>query len=489
MNRIALLLVLLSAPAFAQEVVNEEPDQDKPTAEKTAKEVAVEAPAKDLPVLDLVTALQMARASSPASREQAAKIRKAEWQQFRAKYAWAPKLQSTFAFSLVPSDVVVDDFGNSLDKYVNLNFGPYLRNDTKVIVPLYTFDRISIAQDLAAIGVDVAKLRHIESDLDITFEVNRAYCAAQLSQAFSEILKEVSDILKPKLAEMAEDREFGGTSFSTKDFRKLQIADAEFDGRVIDNQKLELLATEGLLYFTAMKTPFSVPALSESQSLVPPKPVAHYLDLARQFRPDLKLLAKALEARGLAVDMARSNFYPNLAFAASFGFGVSTETIGLKEVCRKPSPDAECIDTNDLYARPYSNPLDFLSVTFGLGLEWNIDFVQTYGKFREADEELAETRAQRDRALGAIELDIKRLHSDAQAAYDKVQANERRLDAARRWRDQFGLSVQTAGADIADGIDPLRAHVEARVALLQARYDYFVAQAALAKGVGVHDIR
>ncbi len=484
MNRIALLLLLVSAPALAQDIAKE-----KPKAEVVpVKEPAVKKPAENAPTLDLATALKLARTASPASREQAAKIRKAEWQQFRAEYAWAPKIQSTFGFSLVPSDAVVDDFGNSLDQYVNLNFGPYLRNDTKMLIPLYTFDRISIAQDLAAIGVDVARLREFESELDLTYEVHRAYYGAQLSEAFSQILKDVSDVLKPKLAEMAEEREFGDSSFSTKDFRKLQIADAEFDGRVIDNQRLELLANGGLQYFTAIERPFSVPALSESEPLVPPKQLSHYVNLAHQFRPDLKLLAKALEARGLAVDMARSNFYPNLVFAASFGFGVSTETLGLKEVCRKPSPGSECIDTTDLYARPYSNPLDFLSFTVGLGLEWSIDVVQTYGKYREADEELAETLAQRDRALGAIDLDIKRLHSDAQAAYDKVQANERRLDAARRWRDQFGLSVQTAGADVADGIDPLRAHVEARVAMLQARFDYFVALAALAKGVGVHDI-
>ncbi|MEZ4462562.1 MAG: TolC family protein [bacterium] len=468
MKRLSLVcLLLFSVPVLAQE-----PDQTPNTQ----------------PVLTLEDALKQAQKASPSAREQAAKVRKAEWQQFRADYAWAPKIQSTFAFSLVPAQAEIDDFSSNWDQYLDFQFGPYLRNDTRVIVPLYTFNRIGVAQDLAQIGVDVARLQEAEATFDTTFQVKRAYFTAQLSTAFAAILKEGEDIIKPKLQEMTEAREFGDASFSTEDYRKLQIFDAEFDGRVLDNQKLGDLAVDGVAYFTANTSEFRIPALSEDDELPRLEPLQTYEELARLHRTDLKLLAKALEARGLAVEKAKADFYPNFVFAASFGFGWSTEELALKEVCRRPSAGAECVDTSDLYARPYSNALDFLSFTVGLGLEWNIDVVQTYGKYKEADAELAETLAQRDRATGAIALDIRRLYSDAQIAFRKAETNARRLDAARRWRDQFGLSVKSAGADIAKGIDPLKAFFEARVALLQARYEYLVARAALAKGIGLHEL-
>lgn len=446
--------------------------------------LALPAWAEPSATVSLETALEAARKHSPSSREQAARLDKAQWQKFRADYAWAPKVQSTFVFSVVPSEAEIDDFASNLDRYLDVQFGPYLRNDTKVVVPLYTFNRIGIAQDLAELGVDVARLQQLEAAMDLEYQVRRAYFALQLSTAYEGLLKEGSDIVKPKLKEIEDDREFGESTVSTKDFRKLQIFDAEFDVRVLDNGKLGDVAREGLRYFTGLND-IEVEPLADDRELEELKDFETYFGIAKQNRPDLRMLRAAAQARGLAVDKATADFFPNLVFAATFGFGVTTENLALAEVCRKAAPGAECVDTADLYARPYSNPLDFLSFNVGLGLEWNIDVVQAYGKKREADAELAETKAQVERASGAIELDVRRLHVDAVSALEKVHTNTRRLEAARRWRDQFGLSLQSAGGDIADGIDPLKAYFEARAALLQAQFEYQVARAALAKGIGV----
>lgn len=436
----------------------------------------------------LEDALKAATSNPALIREYDARLERARSQQFRADYGWAPKIQSSFILAPVPAEADMDSFGSNVDQYLDFNFGPYLRHSTQMMVPLYTFGKLSTLQELAELGVDVVSLQREEQQRDTEFQVKRAYYSVQLSNSFNELLKEGTDILKPKLEEMTEARDFGDADFNTEDFRKLQIFDAEFDARVADNEKLGSIALAGLRYLTSWKEGVSLPPLEQTEKPVALISLERAQQIAELERLDLKMLVKGVRARELAVKKANRDFYPNLFAVARFGFGVSTETLALKEVCRRPQPGSECIDTADLYARPYSNPLDFLTFDVALGLEWSVDFVQLIGKHNEADAELNELIAKQDRAVGAIRLDVERLWTEAHVARSKVLIQERRLESARRWRDQFGLSVQTAGTDISKGIDPLKAFFEAKVLQLQAHYEYQLARAALAKGLGVSEL-
>lgn len=432
-------------------------------------------------------ALAAASENGALAREFEARLAKAEAQQFRADYAWTPKLQSSFIFSVVPGEAELDQFANNLDQYLDFNFGPYLRNDTRVLIPLYTFGKLSNAQDLAELGVDVAQLQRDVARRDMEFQVRRAFYSVQLARSFQVLLDEGTELIKPKLAEMEEERDFGEASFSTEDFRKLQIFDAEFDTRVLDNRKLDSIARAGLAYLTGWSDDVQVSELPTDPPLAVLS-LAEAHDLAMKNRPDLKMLLRGVRARELTQQKAINDYYPNLFAVARFGFGVSTESLALQEVCRRPTPGSECVDTTDLYARPYSNPLNFLSFDVALGLEWTFDFVQVLGKHREADAELEEMMAKQDRALGAIRLEVEKLWTEMSLARERALVQERRVDAARRWRDQFGLSVQTADTDISKGIDPLKAYFEARVGLLQAHYEFQVARAELAKGLGLKQV-
>lgn len=426
----------------------------------------------------------IAQRNAAVLREHTARINKAQWQQYRADWAWGPKLKADFLLAPVPERAEVDKFSSNIDQYLAFNIGPLFRSKAEIAIPLWTFDRISTAQDLADLGVDVAKIQREKARYDLMYQVKRAYYSVQLANAFHGLLNEGRSLLKEKLADMESARDFGEADFSTKDFRKLQIFNAEFDGRVLDNQKLHDIAAAGVRYLTKVQD-FRVAEFDDESAPPELASLAEYMETARSNRPDLKLLSHGVRARGLQVEMAKSNFYPNIALGFSLGFGWSTEDIELKRVCRRPSAGAECVDTADLFARPYSNPFNFNSFGVALLMEWNFDFWQLRGKYGEAKAEQATTVAQRERAVGAIELEVRKLYIDAQQALEKLRVEERRLDAARRWRDQFGLSVQSAGADIEEGIDPLKAYFEAKAKQLEARYNYHVARAALAKGIGV----
>ncbi len=419
--------------------------------------------------------------------EHDAKIEIANWQQYRANHAWTPKLKSDTLVAPVPAEADPWNFGNNLDTLGEGRLGPFVSQKLTIVVPIFTFGRISTAQDLAALGVEKAEADRELAARDVEFQVTRAYRSMQLSKAFSDLLGEGTELVDTTLENMEEAREFGEAEFETSALRQLQVLDAELDSRVADNALLGRIAHEGLRYFTGYPDDrtVAVPSLDDVTEVPPLGTVEEYQLMARANRPELRQLEMGVKARALQAKLERSNFFPNIVILGDLGLGWSTEEIALRSVCRTPTADSACVDTQDLYARPYEDPLHLFTLGVGLGMRWELDFFQQYGKYKAAVAQNEEVAAQKRRAVGAIELEISKLWLDASTAYQKIEITSRRLEAARRWRDQYGLSVQTGGGDMKDAVDPLKAYFEAKALHLQAKYDYLVARAALAKGVGV----
>ena len=183
-----------------------------------------------------------------------------------------------------------------------------------------------------------------------------------------------------------------------------------------------------------------------------------------------------------------SNFLPNVFVAANFGVAWSTEETAKQPVCERASEDAECVEVPGRFAEPDNDPLNRLSIGIGAGIRWNLDPLNQVGKLNERRAQLRQIEAQYRRAVGAIRLDIKKKWKDASEALKQIGINDRRLEAARRWRDQLGFSIETAGADMSDAIDPLKAFYEAKAKYLEARYNYLIARASLAQAVGLGEL-
>lgn len=481
---VAVLAVslLVGSPATAQQA--EAPAAGEGTFTEDREPAVVELEDAER-VYTLDELIERVRDQEDLSAELGAARRKASWQQYRADYGWGPKLKATTLAAPVPDNAEPDRFEDNLDELTDLNIGPYIRLDVEVVQPLYTFGRISTAQQLAELGMENADEEANKTRLELFFELKRAYYSLQLSRAFAELLQEGEELVSEKLAEMEEARDFGEADFDIADLRKLQIFSAELDTRILDNQKLSALATAGIHYLADIdpEVTIAVPPLETDDEPPALRPLDYYVDQAMRTRPEIRQLQKAVQARGLEVELAEAEFYPNIFAAANFGFGWSTEETALQKVCVMTDDGCD-YDATDLRAEPYSDPLDRLSFGVALGARWEFDFFQLRGKLGEKRAQLDQVVAQRERARGAIRLEIAKLWQDAHDALEKIEINARRLKAAERWRDQFGLSLQTGGGDMSQALDPLKAFYEARALYLQALYDYLVARAQLAKAVG-----
>ena len=461
--------------------------QTAPAASLEQPAAPVEPAAQAAPLAPVTLSALLDRASRHADTLKVARASEqiAQWQQYRADRAWVPKLQANTLLAPVPANTDPNRINENLDEILSLNIGPFVRQTLRLVVPVYTFGRISSAQDLAQLGVESAALATRKERVELAFQVRRAYYSAQLGVTFASMIEEGEDMLQARLREMEDARDFGDASFKIRDYRRLQIFEAEFKGRALDNQRLVTMSLSGLKLLTGQQLQAAqIEPLREREPLPALQPLDFYQALALKQRPDLQQLERALRARQAQVALARSEFFPTFFFAGDLTYGWSTERIADQRVCRVAQGSQECINVDDLFTRPFANPYNQFAFGVTLGLTWSFDYGQLYGQYQEAQARQAQTQAQRALALGALALELERLHLEAQQARQKVDIQADRLLAARRWRDQLGLGAQQGG-DPVDAIEPVRAYYEARLLFLQSLYAYHMARAELAQAVGV----
>ena len=469
----------------------QEADEAEATADqgRAEQETEEESQAEQFQLDELV---ERAQKNSDLLAEFEAKRKQAQWKEYQAKWFWTPKLKSQTTLAPVPANADPDRVNENFDEIAALNIGPFINEDLDLLIPVYTFGRIQRIRELADVGVDVAKIKKQEAQLNATFQTKRAYYSLRLSRTFAPLLEDGDERIEERLEEMQTERDFGEAEFDIEDLRKLQIFSAEVDSRIADNSKLADIASSGLRYLADLEAEkLGVGKIDEESEPPQLESFQYYYDLAKEHRPDLKKLDHAVQARRLQFELEKKNLFPNIAFTGRLGIAWSTKETRAQPVCRRQRPDGPCIDTDELadepnlFARPDRDPLSKFSLGVAFVMEWNLDIVRQHGKIQEKKAQYTALQAQRRRAMGAIKLDIRKKYNDAADALQKIEINDRRLTAARRWRDQLGFSIETAGAEMKKAIKPLKAYYQAKAKYLEARYNYMVARAALAQAIGV----
>ncbi|AWV89657.1 TolC family protein [Bradymonas sediminis] len=490
-----------SAEEAAEDDASADSDEEEDAAPADTPEKSDKSETTEKTAYSLEKLVALALQNKALINEFHAKKAAAKWDLYRAEHiTWMPSIQATTLLSVTPDNASPDAFDRNIDQYLDLDVGPFVRQDLSITVPVYTFGKTKAAAALAKLQIANTDLELENARLESVVQTQRAYWGARLSLAYQEMLEEGAELIGEQLDIMQEKRDFGEVDFDIKDLRKLQIFNAEIKSRLVDNNKLGVLARAGLHFLTDIPQPTEIQLEPLRDLNSPPKlqPSEYYIERALGHRPQLTQLDAAAEARRQQAELATSEWYPDIFAALRFGFSWSTADTAFQEICTAPSLDAASgcefprdqarIDGQPLFARPYGDPLNSLSLQVGVGLRWKIEPFQLYAKSKKAQAQVQVVEAQRERARKAVAFEIRTLYQKAADELEKLGINEGRLKAAERWRNQFGISNQTAGADLKDAVDPLKAYFEARAQYLQTIYDYQIARAELARAVGARGL-
>lgn len=417
----------------------------------------------------------------------------AQYRQKEAAWAAFPSVQLDSTLSIVPETTAFNNVSSNIEQYLAFEFGPLSISSVRIVVPIYTFGKISAAQDLAALGVDQEELETTQKRLEIVAQIREAYVSVQLGKHIQGLVGDGIGAIREEIERQNEAREFGDEVIDVIALRKLQIQESRLSEQMIDNGRLMTLPKKALGVLVQLDPDtFDVTPFNEESDPNALLELEAYQRIAMEQRPELILLNKAITARQLQVELERTKFLPDIFFAVDYSIGLSTEvappqtgTISDEDALIALNRDASNPLTFDV--EPLFNPYDFSRLRFALGLRLKLEPGRQIYQYRQAQARLAETRALREAARGGIGLQIEKLWSEANANRSKIEARQRALDAAEAWLRQQAIAFESGGGDLQDFLTPLAAYFDARAKILEAHYNYQVSLAKLVRQVGAGD--
>ena len=340
---------------------------------------------------------------------------------------------------------------------------PYYRLEAKAVQPLYTFGKLTLARELADVGVRAADVEVEKARLEARFNAYRAYRAVQWYGETDALLLEAFDRLKTareKIDLRVEDELPGART----DLRKLLIAMPAVVSARAAADEVGLTARESLsaqfeLPLSFRAEPFEATAGSE------PPPLEQVLAFARYHRPDARLLAFAVEGRELEAKIAWRALTPDF-FATA---GVSS---------------AYAPSITDISGAFVNDPYNKFGVSVFLGLKWDPDLFRKIAQTSRLEAQAESARQGRLAALAGIEVEVRSAYHEVAGKQAVVASYNEAFRAADAWLKQVWFQYTQGLAEFSEVEDPLKQFYQVAGARLKAILELQVAKANLALKCG-----
>ncbi|MBW2731640.1 MAG: TolC family protein [Deltaproteobacteria bacterium] len=445
---------------------NEAASQPKPTAKPTASQPTL----YNLPRLikraaRLYPGLTAARA---AVQEMRANVSRAKWgwiPQARIKGLVAPSPNITcYDATGAPSSERCITTTNPNASWFDIG-GIFGRLQVDLVMPIYTFDKLGSARRAAEAGVKARQAQLRAAKAALAYNITRAYWGLKLARESLYVVRNGRKHLVKERARVEKQLDDEEGEVTVTDLLRLKTFTAVVDTRVLEGVKLErvtktILAT--LIRLDSFKLEPSIIAPVSGKIL----PLSRYLALARQHRPEVRLLDAALGAQRAAQSLEKSRFYPDFLIVATARL-------------------AGAQGADDPKNAFYNDPFNVFTGGFGLALNWTLDPVQQYHKYQAAKAKSAYVAAKRDEALIGIEIDIKRAYEDLRNALARMGAARKGQKSARSWLTATVQSLSAGLGKPKDLTDVLPTYFELKLKYLQAIYDVNIGWAKLAHAIGL----
>lgn len=420
--------------------------------------VAQAQPAAPQPVpdkLDLQTAITFALENNFAIRQARERIKQQEGIVVEVSARTIPNVSADAAYQRNDRDIANSFPASDRAWQINLTASQVL----------YAGGGVTSAVKASKLARDAAMLDLQAVINDALLQVRVSFYRVLLAREQIKVAESNLELLRQQL-KTATDRFEAGTVSSFEKLRaEVAVANAKVPLITATNDfRLAIEALRQALGFTTNTPEYArkVPEFLGSLEFTPVKfDLQAAFESARVNRPDLERLARLADSRAESVTTAASTRYPNVA-----AFGGYTYRKG---------PTNSFNDSNHGWL-------------VGVQSQWDIfDGRATAGRVAQAKSVLEQTKLSLDEARLAVDVEVRRAHSQWQQATELAEASARVVEQATE-------SVRLANARYTAGtgtqLDVLTAQTDlttARNNEIQAHYGYNVAVAALRKAMGQAD--
>ncbi len=436
-------------------------------APAAAPSVAAVAPAAGTPipatvVYDLPRILALTDRNHPTLAASRARLLQARAQLDEAHLAPFSQFKLTGGFALAPTVQGNNVFSPNTDVSLTSSLAVAWRGGIDGVVPLWTFGKITNLWDAAAANVRVNEA-DVEKERDaLRVDVRKAYFGLQLARDSAILLKDVRGSIDKAIA--ALEKQIAKDEGDPIDLLRIQTYAAELDVREAEAHRYVDVALAGLRFYTGV-TDLDIP----DAPIRPPKHelghVTRYLSAASLYRPEIAMARAGVAARGAQVQLARSQFFPDIGIALSLSMSAAPAI-------------ADQIN-------PYVvDPGNFFHYGAAFVFQWKLDFPAQAARLRFAEAQLEEVRSQQRFALGGVGAEVEVAYAEVVDWKKRVEAYNRAVKTAKRWMVmvQEGIDIGTLAQK--DLLEPAKAYATNKFSQLNAVMELDMAMSRLAKATG-----
>ncbi|MCK6551121.1 TolC family protein [Myxococcota bacterium] len=351
----------------------------------------------------------------------------------------------------------------------DLRFGDLgftFRASAEGALPLYTFGKISNAKEAASSVVRAARERVAITEAEVVVQVHNAFWAYQLTRSFITSLEEGEQMLGKVLAKIEELLDADSPQVTENDRLRLLYALATVRVRLTEARQASDLARAAmkLLVGDAQTAPLEI-AGADLDVLPPVPPLGDQAREAMTWRPELRALRALVDAQQKFAAYRESSFWPDIFIGGILRYAYTSNST----------------DQTNPFIYDDANLAD---VGVGLGMRVELDVFSKLAELEQAETAIRTRSAQAAAAEQAVDLEVRKLHSDLVNGYERIRGLERANRAARGWLTASTLAYDIGTGDASELIESFLAWAASEGELQKTRYDMQLGHADFARAIG-----
>lgn len=365
---------------------------------------------------------------------------------------------------------VFNEFGvlsspDSSFKFSNIRY--YVAGELNLIQPIYTFGKLSNLERAAEHGVQADQANIEKTRAEVLLKVRELYWTLLLGKELLTVVGNAKSEVAKAQRTIDEALDQGSEDVSQTDLFKLQIFRYEVNKRHrealdrIEIAKSELRMALGL----ADGLDFGLESEYLDAITARLEGIPAYLEIALQARPEVAQIRSGLRARRALVNLQKSDFYPQLFFGGQVRYNYAKDRF----------------DTRN----PYDyNPYNFFRPGVVIGLNMNLNFLQTRDKVRVAQAEYSQLAQKESLLLSGIRLEVQKAYLDAVRAETNMRESRRALRASENWLRSASMTFDMGIGEIKDLLEAFQANSKMKTEHLQNIFEFNTGVAKLSRAVG-----
>lgn len=380
-------------------------------------------------------------------------------QKIEATKRYVPVVAYKYRFAPVPRDL-----NNPAQSFFEGDISVLNSIEIEAGIPVSTFGKITVARELANLGIDAARLKQKRKSDEVIIEVYKLYQGILLARDLREIAHKGLDAVNKKVEELEKEE-----IADQLQILKLKAIIYQVEKKLDEANNKEEVALAMLKVQMGLEddVDFDLQGKKLEREEFSLKSFEEYLGLSKKNRPEFTLLEFQVDANRRKVLLEKKEYLPKLLFGGFFAYGVSPGIRGDDE-------------ENSL-----TNPLNFLRAGVGFELKSELDFRKVKSKVEMAKAEHLKSIADKRSKWRLLAIDLKNAYLDLRHKDFLLMRAEKEQRSARQVVFLTKSNLDIGLGEKKDYLEALQSYLLIQAAVLENIYNYNTAVAVLKAKTGL----